>query len=74
MVNGVVGTKGADTIVDSKVRDFFDTHSITKQVTSDFRYSIPLSFESDVGSLRNICYDAADSYIPSHTLLIYIPH
>ena len=74
MVSGVVGRKGADTIVDSKVRDFFDTHSITKQVTSDFRYSIPLSFESDVGSLRNICYDAADSYIPSHTLSIYIPH
>jgi hypothetical protein len=72
MVNGVVETKGADDIVDSKVRGFFDTHSIAKQVTSDFKYSIPLSFESDVGSLRNVCYDAEDSYIPSHTLSIYI--
>jgi hypothetical protein len=70
IVDGVVGRKAADAIIESQVRCFFDTHSIAKQVTSDFRQRIPFSFETKV--VQNVCYNVVGSYVPSHTQSIYI--
>ncbi len=71
IVNGDVGRMAAEGI-DSQIQGFFDIHSIAKQVTSDFMHSKAFFFETDVNGLLNVCYNASDSYIPSHTLSIYI--
>jgi len=63
----------ACTMVNKKTQDFFDKHSIAMQVTSSLYVDqIQNLFQNDVGSLQNVCNKNERSYIPSHTLSIYI--
>jgi hypothetical protein len=64
----------ACTMVNKRTQDFFDKHSIAMQVTSGLYFDqIQNLFQNDVGSLQNVCNKNESSYIPSHTLSIYIP-
>jgi hypothetical protein len=64
----------ACTMVNKRTQDFFDKHSIAMQMTSGLYVDqIQNLFQNDVGSLQNVCNKNESSYIPSHTLSIYIP-